>query len=185
MARLCEGRQRVLDMGCADMPNPFLKNPEVIGLDLNKDAPLPANYSRMETGDVMLLPAPFNDNSFDAIHAGEIIEHLERPVEFLRCCLKTLRPGGIMVLSTPNPNSLIERVLTLFLTRRFFYGKGGRYQPFGHICLYPQRWLIRMLEVAGFDNARLYSGGFPSPFGLIPFPRPWCYQTIATAIKPT
>ena len=95
------------------------------------------------------------------------------------------RPGGIIVLTTPNPTSPIERLLTTPLSRRFFYGKGGVYQPFGHICLYPQRWLIRMLEVAGFTGVKLSSGGFPLPgVGLVPFPRPWCYQTIAEAARP-
>ncbi|MFQ5429234.1 MAG: class I SAM-dependent methyltransferase [Phycisphaerae bacterium] len=184
MARCCAGRRRILDLGCADMPNPYLANPEVVGLDL-ADADLPANYTDFKRGDVMDLPRPFGPASFDAIHAGELIEHLERPVEFLRGCLECLRPGGIMVLSTPNPNSPIERLLTIPLSRRFFYGKGGVYQPFGHICLYPQRWLIRILEVAGFTGVKLSSGGFPLPgVGLVPFPRPWCYQTIAEAARP-
>ncbi len=183
MARLCAGRAKILDLGCAAMPNPYLTGGEVIGLDLQQGT-LPDNYGRLETGDVMALPAPFGENCFDAVHAGELIEHLERPVEFLRGCLRALRPGGIVVLSTPNPNSPIERLLTLNLSRRFFYGKGGRYAPFGHVCLYPQRWLIRMMEVTGFTDVRLYSGGFPTfVIGLVPFPRPWCYQTIATGVK--
>lgn len=185
MARLCVGRDRVLDIGCADMPNPFLGNREIVGLDLQENVPLPKNYASFVVGDVMNLPEPVGESAVDAIHAGEILEHMEKPVEFLRGCLRALKPGGIIVLSTPNPKSPIERLLTLFLTRRFFYGKNGQYQPFGHVCLYPQRWLIRIMEIAGFANVRLYSGGFPTiAFGLIPFPRPWCYQTIATGERP-
>jgi SAM-dependent methyltransferase len=125
----------------------------------------------------MDLPYPFSNSEFDAITAGEILEHLEDPMGFLRACYETLAPGGILVLSTPNPNSPIERLLTITLSRRFFYTDD-------HIMLFPQRWLIRMLERSGFSDVRLYSGGFPvPPLGLVPFPRAWCYQTIASAVR--
>jgi len=175
MAYLCKDRARVLDLGWAQYPSVYLRNAEVIGLDLIL-APAPPNYTKTLAGDVMDLPQPFGAESFDAIHAGELLEHLEHPMGFLRNCLATLRPGGILVLSTPNPNSPWERLLTLTLSRKFFYAHD-------HVCLYPQRWLIRMLERAGFVNIKLYSGGIQSPFGLVPFPRPWCYQTIAAAFK--
>jgi SAM-dependent methyltransferase len=185
MARLCAGRRRVLDLGPVEMPNPHLSNPEVIGLDMDRGV-LPPNYRECAIGDVMALPAPFGPGSFDAIHAGEIIEHVEGPVDFLRGCLKALSPGGLLVLSTPNPNSPYERLLTITLCRRFMYDR-NRYRPrLDHVCLYPQRWLIRMMEIAGFEDVRLHSGGIFVPLlGQIPFPRPWCYQTIATGLKPT
>ena len=163
MARLCWGRRRVLDIGCKDIPNPFLDNEEVIGLDY-MPADMPANYVECRQGDAMGLPAPFRPESFDAIHAGEIIEHMEKPVDFLRGCCRTLKPGGIVVLSTPNPNSPFERVLTLSLSRRFMYDKDNYRPMLDHVCLFPQRWLIRMIEIAGFTNVRLSSGGIFFPF---------------------
>ena len=172
MAGLVRGRARVLDLGWVEQPNPFLFNNEVVGLDVSKGN-LPSNYTSSVIADVMNLPEPFKPGSFDAIVAGELIEHLDRPLDFLRSCYKTLAPHGILVLSTPNPNSFIERVLTLNLSRSFFYTAD-------HVMLFPQRWLVRMMEIAGFTDVRLYSGGFPIPYlGLVPFFRPWCYQTIA------
>jgi SAM-dependent methyltransferase len=177
MSQLVNGRHKVLDIGWVDYPNTYLSNPQVVGLDLQIRS-LPLNYSECFMGSAMDLPMPFSPNSFDAIIAGEIIEHLERPVDFLRNCKKTLGDGGILVLSTPNPNSFIERLLTINLSQRFFYSHD-------HITLYPQRWLIRMMGIAGFVDIKLYSGGFPiHGFGTIPFPRPWCYQTIAAGYKP-
>ena len=176
MADLVRGRDKVLDIGSADKPNQFLNNQVVIGLDLEQHS-TPKNYTDRIVGDATILPQPFGAASFDAITAGEIIEHLVNPMDFLRCCKKTLAPDGILVLSTPNPNSPIERLLTVNLSRRYFYTEE-------HIMLFPQRWLIRMLERSGFSDVRLSSGGFPIPaLGLIPFPRPWCYQTIAIGIN--
>jgi SAM-dependent methyltransferase len=176
MARLVRGMDRVLDIGSADKPNHYLDNHQVVALDLERHE-TPANYCSRVTGNAMDLPYPFSNSEFDAITAGEILEHLEDPMGFLRACYETLAPGGILVLSTPNPNSPIERLLTITLSRRFFYTDD-------HIMLFPQRWLIRMLERSGFSDVRLYSGGFPvPPLGLVPFPRAWCYQTIASAVR--
>jgi SAM-dependent methyltransferase len=164
----------VLDIGWAQIPNRHLRNPRVVGFDLN-EAPLPKNYLAAVTGDIRDISQLFSAGCFDAIVAGEIIEHIEDPHRFLRDCRHLLRPLGKLALSTPNPNSPIEQLLTITLNRRFFYTRE-------HLCLYPQRWLIRMLENTGFTDVRIRSGGFPLPgIGTIPFPRPWCHQTIAIA----
>jgi SAM-dependent methyltransferase len=176
MAGLVKGRERVLDIGSADKPNQYLHARQVVSLDLEPHE-MPANYSEQVIGNAMHLPRPFSAGQFDAITAGEILEHLEDPMSFLRACRETLAPDGLLVLSTPNPNSPIEQLLTINLSRRFFYTSE-------HLMLFPQRWLIRMLERSGFSEVRLHSGGFPIPLlGLVPFPRPWCYQTIARAVR--
>jgi predicted SAM-dependent methyltransferase len=125
----------------------------------------------------MSLSDSFKDLKADAIIAGELIEHLEDPLRFLRECHQTLVVGGVLVLSTPNPNSFIERLLTLNMSEKYFYTKE-------HVMLYPQRWLKRIMSIAGFSDIKMYSGGMVFPvFSTIPFPRPWCYQTIALGKK--
>ncbi len=175
MARLVGDKQRIIDVGFAHQPNPFFDCPDVIGVDIEQ-AELPGNYREVFRGTLAQWSAE-GHQPVDALVAGEIIEHVERPIDFLRECRDAIAPGGQLVLSTPNPNSPIEQLLTITLSRRFFYTQD-------HLMLFPQRWLIRMLEVAGFTDVTLYSGGFPLPvFGLVPFPRPWCHQTIATATR--
>lgn len=176
LAKLISDRNTILDIGCSENPNIFLKNNQVIGVDL-LERQLPSNYTSLRICDVMKLSEEFNHDEINGILAGEIIEHIEDPIKFLKECYNVLAKNGLLVLSTPNPNSLIERLLTMGLSRRFFYTKN-------HIMLYPQRWLIRIMEIAGFENVKLYSGGMLFPFfSLLPFPRPWCYQTIATGEK--
>jgi 2-polyprenyl-3-methyl-5-hydroxy-6-metoxy-1,4-benzoquinol methylase len=57
---------------------------------------------------------PAADASFDAVLSVEGIEHLENPFAFLREIRRVLRPGGLLVLTTPNTVSLRSRV-------RFFH----------------------------------------------------------------
>lgn len=173
IARLAGGRGSLLDIGCSGLPNRYLSAGIVTGFDLVSTV-LPGNYTGFIVGDALRLSESIQHQSYDVIVAAELLEHLEEPVGFLRQCRSILKDGGLIVLSTPNPNSPIERILTLTLSRRYFYTPE-------HVCIYPQRWLVRMMETAGFGGIRLHSGGFPVPLtGLVPFPRPWCHQTIAT-----
>ncbi len=45
---------------------------------------------------------PFADGSYDAVVSFETIEHLEYYEAFLLECGRVLRPGGLMICSTPN-----------------------------------------------------------------------------------
>jgi SAM-dependent methyltransferase len=47
-------------------------------------------------------PLPFRDASFDALFAGELIEHLVDPRPGLLEFRRVLRPGGVLILTTPN-----------------------------------------------------------------------------------
>jgi 2-polyprenyl-3-methyl-5-hydroxy-6-metoxy-1,4-benzoquinol methylase len=49
-----------------------------------------------------LTRAPL-ERRFDVIVAGEVIEHLDRPGDFMRSCAAMLAPGGRLIVTTPNP----------------------------------------------------------------------------------
>ncbi len=53
---------------------------------------------------------PFEEGQFDAVYAGEIVEHLAHPHEALRRWVELLKPGGRLVVTTPNRRHLLTRV---------------------------------------------------------------------------
>jgi SAM-dependent methyltransferase len=47
-------------------------------------------------------PLPFRDGAFDALFAGELIEHLGDPAPAVADFHRVLKPGGTLILTTPN-----------------------------------------------------------------------------------
>jgi SAM-dependent methyltransferase len=85
---------------------------------------------------------PFADASFDVVLSMEGIEHFEHQAGFVRECARVLRPGGWLVLTTPNVLSLSAR-LTHVLT--------------GHKVL-QQGFVNEIATLRSRAGARLYHG---------------------------
>ena len=84
---------------------------------------------------------PFDDNEFDAVLCFETVEHFPRPEELVTELGRVIRPGGIMILSTPNV--LWEPVHALAAITGLHHSEGPhRFIRFGR--------LVRMIEAAGF-----------------------------------
>jgi 2-polyprenyl-3-methyl-5-hydroxy-6-metoxy-1,4-benzoquinol methylase len=75
---------------------------------------------------------PFPDEHFDIVCAVEIIEHLENPRHFLRECHRTLKPGGLIVVTTPNVLN-IASLLTLLFHGCLVYFSQKEYHSNHHI----------------------------------------------------
>ena len=58
---------------------------------------------------------PIQDGSLDLVVSVEVIEHISQPYEFLDQCRRLLKPGGMLVFSTPNVGNLQSRVRALFM----------------------------------------------------------------------
>jgi SAM-dependent methyltransferase len=106
---------RLLDIGCRDgtFTSYFAEGNEVVGLDLDRNALAEASARHgIQTQAINLNNErlPFADRSFDAVLAGEVIEHLQLPELVVAEIHRVLRPGGVFCGSVPNAFRLFNRL---------------------------------------------------------------------------
>lgn len=91
------------------------------------------------------LPAPA-----DAVVSLEVIEHLENPWHFARQCALAVKPGGVIVLSTPNIQSSRSR-LQFLMNAEFRFFRQKDYEAIGHITSLTQNQIRQVFEAAGCE----------------------------------
>ncbi|WP_408066393.1 class I SAM-dependent methyltransferase [[Mycobacterium] nativiensis] len=76
----------------------------VIGVDYDDAAVahVRARYPRVETLQGNLAELPLPDASVDVVVNFQVIEHLWDQGQFIAECARVLRPGGVLMVSTPN-----------------------------------------------------------------------------------
>ncbi|GGC51874.1 class I SAM-dependent methyltransferase [Hoyosella rhizosphaerae] len=76
----------------------------VIGLDYDQQATehVARRYPSVTAMRANLATLPLANNSVDVVVNFQVIEHLWDQVQFIRECARVLRPGGELLISTPN-----------------------------------------------------------------------------------
>lgn len=104
------------------------------------------------------LPASLRPESFDAVCAIEILEHVENPLQALRNFRALLRPGGSLVVSTPHVGHIRSRLKFLLRGSPSYFGP-TEYHATGHRSIIPD-WMLKIhLHDAGFASVSVdYAG---------------------------
>jgi dolichol-phosphate mannosyltransferase len=91
----------VLDIGCGSART-ILDLPNAVGLDilLRKLRYIQPRHGKVVQGSCTMLP--FAKNSFDAVINSEVIEHLPDDPVIMEEMWRVLRPGGTLILGTPD-----------------------------------------------------------------------------------
>jgi SAM-dependent methyltransferase len=83
---------------------------EVQGIDPDPAAVAYAATLGLDVSCSSLPEAGLPENSFDAVTMSHVIEHVADPVELMAECRRILKPGGLLVVVTPNTKSLGRRI---------------------------------------------------------------------------
>jgi len=119
--------------------------------------------------DIETQPVPFVADTFDAVLFNELFEHLRiNPVFTLREVYRVLRPGGSLLLSTPNLRSF-RGVRNLLLHNQGHAASADVYRQYekletlghmGHVREYTTREVSDFLARVGFRvDAVIFRGG--------------------------
>ncbi len=140
-----DGRGTVLDIGCGS--SRIIQGlPAAVGLDilLPKLRFLRRSHSRLVNGSIFALPV--RDAACDVVICSEVIEHVPDLPEVMHEMTRVLRPGGTLILGTPDYDRRLWGVL------EWIYGKllPGAYAH-EHITHYTRAGLMQRLMAAGYS----------------------------------
>ena len=142
---------RVLDVGCgAGNQLALLARAgwQAEGLDMDPRAVAAACARGLTARCGDLLQTDLPTKHFDAVTLVHVLEHLPEPVAHLRAALRLLKPGGRLIIITPNVRALGHRI----------YGADWRgLEPPRHLQLFTSGGLGRLLRDAGFVDVAVRS----------------------------
>jgi 2-polyprenyl-3-methyl-5-hydroxy-6-metoxy-1,4-benzoquinol methylase len=133
---------------------------QVSGMDI---MPVPSDLAgRVEWVEQDLnAPVPGHDAQFDVIVAIEVIEHLENPRGMMRELFRMLRPGGTVIVTTPNNESW--RSFIALWVRGHYVAFGDPCYP-AHITALLRKDFSRIFAETGLRNVEFRftnDGGIP------------------------
>ncbi|MEU6367071.1 class I SAM-dependent methyltransferase [Streptomyces sp. NPDC046931] len=192
-----DGTKTVLDIGCGDgtaaaTAAPFLAGHRIVGVDWSQDALRRAHVRLPYTvrGELTEGGLPFRAHAADAVLFSEVLEHLVDPDSALEEIRRVLRPGGHLMLSTPNLAAWYNRALLLAgvqpvfseVSLRAIHGRPGR-EVVGHLRLTTARALREFVTATGFEVVALKGAPFHGvPRPLRPLDRLACAVPSAASI---
>jgi 2-polyprenyl-3-methyl-5-hydroxy-6-metoxy-1,4-benzoquinol methylase len=95
---------------------------------------------------------------FDSACCLEVIEHVENPWNLLREAYDLVKPGGKLILSTPNITSFLSRIL--FLLYGNFPGFGEASLSYGHINPLTEFEILNIAKETGWEVVSVNSSGY-------------------------
>jgi 2-polyprenyl-3-methyl-5-hydroxy-6-metoxy-1,4-benzoquinol methylase len=136
---------KLLDIGCGSgerMEKMQRLGWTVSGIDFDKKAVEVAKRRGLDVACGTIPGTWFPADTFDVVTLSQVIEHVPDPIELLRECQRILKPGGRVVVTTPN---------TASWGYRLFKEHWRGLEPPRHLHLFGPSSIQQTLRKAGFD----------------------------------
>jgi ubiquinone/menaquinone biosynthesis C-methylase UbiE len=185
----------IADVGCGDgsalaVAADRLPAHRFVGFDWSADALRQAGKDGLTVVNAAVPQLPLADGAADVVIMSELIEHLVDPDAAVAEVRRVLRPGGSLLLSTPNLAAWYNRGLLAAGIQPVFsevslngvFGRPGRVVA-GHLRLFTRRALTGFLEASGFRCVTVAGARYhdvPRPLG--PLDRVFCRWPSAASI---
>lgn len=98
---------RILDIGCGfgeSLGYHKARGCDVYGVEADENIRRVADKYSFNVHVGLFDPDRYEQNFFDYVTLDQVVEHVTDPLAVLRGVARVLKPGGMVVLSTPNPN---------------------------------------------------------------------------------
>ena len=147
---------RVLELGCGmgHLLGWLTERYHVFGSDINPWALSQAKRNVPE-GQFVLLSADeicvFPQAAFDVVIAKHVVEHLSQPEQAIAEMSRVLKPGGLLILATPNLSSPMRK-----RKKAAWIG----YKDPTHINMKPPEEWLAALRLYGLRPRKVFSDGF-------------------------
>ncbi len=184
LSDLCPEGGRVLDLGCGEEAflSFLLPRAEVVGFDREAVSGPYHAYVRAD----LEKELPLEEGSADLVACKFLLEHLSQPARLLANVFRVLKPGGHLVIMTPNViyypyalNLALSRLLPqewrMGLVGKLTERESGEIYPVHYRCNTPRR-MRKELQAAGFEVRRLETYG---DFLVSAFCRPAGFLAVA------
>ena len=142
---------RLLDVGCGDGDLVLAAQErgwQAEGVDSDSMA---ANFARRRGANVQagsVAGQRYEGGTFDSIVMSHVIEHVSDPIDTLRECYRILKPGGRLVLATPDIESQFHQE---------FAQDWVHLDPPRHVHLFGPGTLSEVVRRAGFSKQRAFT----------------------------
>lgn len=151
-----EKDMNILDIGCGcGAMLGYLKglypNIKTYGIEIEEKAAEFARYMSDEvlSGDVEKLEFPWEDEFFDYVIMGDVLEHLRRPDYVLSRLKRHIKKGGHIIVSISNVKHY-SVILPLLLDDKFTYSDAGILDT-THLKMYTATEIKRLITESGYN----------------------------------
>jgi len=185
---------RILDLGCSNgdwtislankLGTQHIAGIEIVDEDVRKSLNKGIDCLKSDLCDDF----PFKENSFDVVHANQVIEHVSDIDHFIEEIYRVLKPNGYVIISTENGSSwcnIFAAIMgwQMFSLTNISSKSGGIGNPFalhrhkkGHLSSWTHKTIFNynglkeLFAVFKFGNISIKGAGY--------FPLPSCFGQV-------